>query len=259
MTFRFDHAIIAVQDLQRAKEDYTDMGFTVLDGGEHADGATHNALICFEDGTYLELLALTGRPSNSPKVASYADWLAKGGGLIGYALLSDDLEADVKALRANGIKVGDIQTGGRMTMDGVELKWKSASLDGTISPFFIEDVTPRENRVPNDVDAITHPNQISGVVEVGLLVGDMPKMTDFYSAIVDGSGEKFEKDIIFNMNGTTLTLSPPKSKIHRQHIEQRGNTPYELVLRTGNYVWACDADMTESHGANLRLLTDVYP
>src|SRR5207249_370550 len=35
------------------------LGFTVVPGGVHAGGLTHNALIPFADGRYLELLALT--------------------------------------------------------------------------------------------------------------------------------------------------------------------------------------------------------
>ena len=33
------------------------LGFTVIRGGEHANGITHNVLVVFEDGAYLELIA----------------------------------------------------------------------------------------------------------------------------------------------------------------------------------------------------------
>lgn len=52
-----DHLVILVSDLAEAIEDYEALGFHVAPGGEHTDGATHNALISFADGTYLELLA----------------------------------------------------------------------------------------------------------------------------------------------------------------------------------------------------------
>lgn len=61
MPFQIDHVVIAVSDLARAVADYRALGFTVLEGGVHASDATHNALIGFADGTYLELLASTGR------------------------------------------------------------------------------------------------------------------------------------------------------------------------------------------------------
>src|SRR5918998_5896519 len=52
-----DHFVIVVADLDRAIEDYAALGFTVTPGGVHADGRTHNALVPFADGTYLELIA----------------------------------------------------------------------------------------------------------------------------------------------------------------------------------------------------------
>ena len=58
--FKLDHVIIAVFELDQAVADYRALGFTTIYGGRHANGATHNALVCFQDGTYLELLAPTG-------------------------------------------------------------------------------------------------------------------------------------------------------------------------------------------------------
>ncbi|PMP81392.1 MAG: VOC family protein, partial [Roseiflexus castenholzii] len=52
-----DHIVILVRDLLAAIDDYTALGFTVTPGGVHADGATHNALVAFVDGGYLELIA----------------------------------------------------------------------------------------------------------------------------------------------------------------------------------------------------------
>jgi hypothetical protein len=53
----FDHAVIAVPDLDDASRRFTDAGFTVVRGGRHDVIPTVNALIVFEDGGYLELLA----------------------------------------------------------------------------------------------------------------------------------------------------------------------------------------------------------
>ena len=70
MSLHFDHAVIAVQNLDVAIQDYCDLGFTVFRGGVHANRATENALIVFEDGTYLELLART----NEQPVAGLIDF-----------------------------------------------------------------------------------------------------------------------------------------------------------------------------------------
>lgn len=59
-------------------------GFTVIPGGTHADGATHNALIAFTDGAYIELIA----PTNGIEGKDHR-WfprLASGGGLVDMCL-----------------------------------------------------------------------------------------------------------------------------------------------------------------------------
>jgi hypothetical protein len=162
---KLDHAIIAVADLDPAVEDYRALGFTVIYGGRHASGATHNALICFQDGTYLELLAPTGDPAQ-PGAPDYSPLVLHGEGLVGYALLSTDLTADAEALRSRGVQVGEISEGRRLRKDGIELHWRTATIDGGMSPFLIEDITPRHLRVPDDLTTITHANGVSGIAKL---------------------------------------------------------------------------------------------
>lgn len=163
--YKLDHAIIAVDDLDTAADDYTALGFTVIAGGRHASGSTHNALICFQDGAYLELLAPTGDPSQ-PGVTDFSPLLQRGEGLVGYALLVPDLNRAADRLRARGVGVGDVSEGRRLRPDGIELCWRTASVDGGMSPFLIEDVTPRYLRVPNDLLTITHANGVTGIARL---------------------------------------------------------------------------------------------
>ncbi len=57
MPIWLDHLVILVRDLARAAPDYERLGFAVTPGGEHADGLTRNALIPFDDGSYIELVS----------------------------------------------------------------------------------------------------------------------------------------------------------------------------------------------------------
>lgn len=163
---RLDHVIIAVPDLDAAMEDYRVLGFTVIYGGRHASGATHNALICFSDSTYIELLALVegAQPGNVNSLT--AQMLQKGEGLVGYALLSQDFQTDIEALRARGVNVSAVSDGGRTRTDGVELRWRGALVDDGTSPFLIEDVTARNLRVPDDAATVTHANGVTGVAQL---------------------------------------------------------------------------------------------
>lgn len=168
-----DHVIIGVQDLDQATADYRALGFNAFYGGRHASGTTHNALICFQDGTYLELLAPVDVPTGTslgdppqPGTTDFSVLLQKGEGLTGYALLSLDLAVEVEALRARGVTVGEMSEGRRLRTDGVELRWRSVSLEGGRSPFLIEDITPRNQRVPGDSATVTHRNGVTGIAKL---------------------------------------------------------------------------------------------
>ena len=47
MITRFDHAVIAVSDLDQAVEAYRTLGFDDFPGGRHEHRGTHDALIRF--------------------------------------------------------------------------------------------------------------------------------------------------------------------------------------------------------------------
>lgn len=167
MSLQLDHIVIGVADLDRAMQQYRDLGFTVIYGGKHAAGNTHNALICLLDSTYIELLAPTGEPS-LPAALNFGSLLDQGQGLIGYALRSDDLEAEAARMRQQGIAIGDLTAGGRTRADGTRLEWKIGRVGDSYAPFYIEDVTPRELRVPNDPAITTQANRITGIERVDM-------------------------------------------------------------------------------------------
>ena len=50
MSLSLDHVVIHVTDLEAAIADFSAIGFNVQRGGQHAEGATHNALVGFADG-----------------------------------------------------------------------------------------------------------------------------------------------------------------------------------------------------------------
>src|SRR4051794_39931343 len=89
MPAAIDHIVIAVSELDQAVADYQQIGLTVTPGGEHKGGATHNALVSFADGTYLELIAI-----KDPVKAASHPWfqtMDRGDGSVAFALLAPDL------------------------------------------------------------------------------------------------------------------------------------------------------------------------
>ena len=152
-----DHVVYVARDLAAAVDDHKRQGFTVTPGGEHAGGVTHNALVCFADGSYLELVAFR-KPDPTHRWWSHAAY----DGFADFAVLSDDLAEDLSALK--DLVVRAAAEGGRTRPDGVSLRWRAAFLRAPL-PFLIEDLTPRDLRVPSG-DATRHANGVTRISTV---------------------------------------------------------------------------------------------
>ena len=186
MLRQLDHVVLVARDLNSAIADHRRRGFTVTPGGEHADGTTHNALITFADGSYLELVAFR----DLSRALTHRWWkiAADGGGLADFALLSDDLTADSTAL-ADLVKTPP-KDGGRIRPDGVELKWRTAVLKPPL-PFVIEDLTARELRVPGGA-AAEHANGATGIASVVIGAVDIGDAEWRYAALRERGAPQFE-------------------------------------------------------------------
>ena len=101
MITRIDHVTLGVADLEQATAQLRRLGFEVQSGGVHEGRGTHNA-IAWNTEDYIELLAIRDAAeyrAASHSGGSFAEFVAAGGGIQGIALASDDLEADVAAMR----------------------------------------------------------------------------------------------------------------------------------------------------------------
>ena len=247
MSLTLDHVIIAVDDLDTAVEDYRELGFTVIYGGEHASGTTHNALIIFRDGSYLELLALTGKSADPESDATdFSHLLEQGEGLVGYALGSDDLDMDTAAMRERGLDVGQPQRGSRLRTDNVRLEWKTVSIGSSMSPFFIEDVTDRTLRVPDEDDITTHDNRVIGIAGLTFVFANVERATLHYEAMLGKPPQRSAQGTIFDLSNTRLLLDP-----EGQQANLADATPYRLVLETDATSRTGMIQMSNTHGVRM--------
>jgi hypothetical protein len=182
---RLDHLVILVRDLDLASADYERLGFTVTPGGEHADGLTRNALVPFEDESYLELVAFLDPEDPTDNVWGWRRFVPHEG-LIDYCISSDDLDADVRRLESLGFGVDGPDDGGRRLPDGTSVRWRSARIrqEGRIFPFLIEDLTPRELRVPGG-PATRHQNGATGVFRLDISAFDPEEAAASLAALAD--------------------------------------------------------------------------
>jgi len=184
---QLDHVVLVVPDLDIAVADHRARGFTVTAGGVHTGGLTHNALVGLSDGSYLELIAFFDAAAAKGR-HSWQPVAARGGGWADFALLSDDLAADAKAL-------GDLvakppEEGGRARPDGVAIAWRVARLASPL-PFLLQDITPRELRVPSGA-AAHHANAVTGVKRVIVGTTDPTRLEGRYAKLVARGAPRIE-------------------------------------------------------------------
>jgi catechol 2,3-dioxygenase-like lactoylglutathione lyase family enzyme len=262
MATQIDHIVIAVRNLDEASRDYAEAGFNVLPGGEHTGGATHNALVTFNDGAYFELIAFT-QPDQEPN-PPHRWWskLAKGEGLVDYAVLSEDLAQEAAEIQDRGAAIDGPHDGGRIRPDGQRVAWRtlrsSDSDDGL--PFIIDDLTPRPLRVPNGTSS-QHPGDFNSVAGLTIVVADLAGAERAYADVLGTKGEEVTSTIPgagsarrFSVGDHWVELVEPDAteSALRTQLETRGSGPFEITLNgsgtDGEYL-----PETATHGVRIRI------
>lgn len=240
-----DHMVILVDDLAAASADYAALGFTVVPGGQHADGASHNALVVFADDSYLELIAFL-RPAPEHRWWRHQ---AIGTGLIDFALLPSDTAEDVAAARSRGLPLADPLPGGRLRPDGQRVAWQIVAAPSADLPFLCGDVTPRELRVPHG-PARQHANGVTGIAAVLVAAADPPASAARYRALLgsDAPGPTFA------LGGGAIVLTDARSDAAAERLARRGQGPQALRLRTASVAHAGTLDVGRTRGVPIELV-----
>jgi catechol 2,3-dioxygenase-like lactoylglutathione lyase family enzyme len=231
-----DHLVIVVPELEAAVASYRGLGFTVVPGGRHPIG-THNALIAFADGSYLELIAFF-EPHAQHR---WYQRLQQGGGLIDFCLQTDDLAGDARAFRGAGVALADPRPLSRVRPDGYELRWVLSIPDAHagVAPFLIEDETPRDERVPR---ATTHANGATGIQLVMVAVSDVAMVRGWFERVPGAKVIPVDRADLAAA-GARVTMGPhaldfvaprgPESALSAW-LAARGPSPYGATLATSS-------------------------
>ncbi|MBA2534115.1 MAG: VOC family protein [Rubrobacter sp.] len=244
MLTRLDHLVVLVRDLELASADYESLGFAVTPGGEHADGLTSNALMPFEDGSYFELVSFLDPDNPKDNVWGWRGFLPHEG-LVDYCAASDDLDSDVSRLESLGFVVDGPDDGGRRLPDGEEIRWRIARIrqEGRLLPFLIEDLTPRELRVPGG-PAARHPN---GATSVSWLEVSAPDVRQAASSLSALAGIKNDTDSSVRLGACVL------SPVSIEMGDAKGPGPSAVELVGEEPGVSRELDPVLAHGAGIRL------
>ena len=256
MALPLDHIVIAVQDLEAAVADYRALGFQVAIGGRHPGRTSHNALVVFADGAYLEIIAWT---APAPEERWYRTLRDHGEGLVDFALLPQSTSQALAEARGRGLDtlIGPVD-GGRVRPDGAQLLWQTARHATPDLPFLCGDVTPRALRVPEG-SVREHPNGALGVASLTVAVHDLDASLDRYRALL-GPGLPLQR---LDNQGARLALpgfdlllqgaqALAASDALRQRLATRGEGPCALTLRQRPGAPAQPLDLAASHGVDMR-------
>jgi catechol 2,3-dioxygenase-like lactoylglutathione lyase family enzyme len=250
MITRIDHVMICVPDLDQGMAQYRKLGFDMYPGGTHPGKGTHNA-IAFMQEDYLELLAIRDPAEQRAWAAAraggtqdLASFVAAGGGIRYIILQSDDLAKDVAGMRSRGVDVSDVADGSRRTPEGIELRWKFATL-GPKNPlpiFFIEHLTPLDARRKQVPKAGDHPNGIYKIERAYIVTKDAAAEVEIYAKVLGMSVPKMEKGMVIMSNMFVFQLGPTGLGIVTPYgpgpgadaLEHRGPGPFQVLYRTSS-------------------------
>jgi len=246
MITRFDHAVIAVRDLDAAMAAYRALGFAVSPGGRHPGQGTQNAIIRF-GLDYLELLAVADEGEAQAQGLNRRALLEflrdSGGGLAGYALASDDIIADAERMRAAGMEVEGPFAMRRQRPDGSVLAWRLAVPGGTPWrrpwPFLIAWDTPDDERLARERPG-AHANGIARVAGVAVLVRTQQGARDIYERALglalrdEGvAPEPADRRTTASVDDTEIeALVPRGAGPINSALASLGEGPFEVLLGT---------------------------
>lgn len=267
-----DHVVIAVRDLERTIADYRTLGFTVAEGGRHPPPRrSKNALVIFEDGAYLELIAWEGE---APAEAWWCVLDAHGEGFVDFALLPSDTTRVLEAAQARGLMTltGPLD-GARLRPDGELVQWQTARHITRDLPFLCGDITPRRLRVAEGA-VRTHANGVRGIAGIDVAVHDLDASLARYRALLGNLPDGLQVAIDntrgvrgarVDLSGSVLTLLSPldcpanpaeagiEGRALRARLATRGEGPWRLRLHGPSEARAGELDPQRTHSAIITL------
>lgn len=242
MPTRFDHAVIAVRDLERAVQQFQHLGFDTQPGGRHTGRGTHNALIRF-GLDYFELLSVydeaEARASNPDGLTILDALNGADAVLVGYALATAHIEQDAGHFRGTGNQLPLPNSMQRKRPDGETLSWRTLAPGGAAWnrpwPFLIQWDTPDEQRLQIDRPGV-HPNGAAAWVQVDVITRDLESTLDVYQnqlgleVVKRDNGEGVEHAQLAIGNKTINLLAPEGNGAVRQVLAEKGEGPFALSV-----------------------------
>src|SRR5882724_108479 len=185
-----DHTVFLVADPARFDaviRRFAEAGFSITerdDAGKET-APTAQKLVCFGDGSYIEILTI--RDAAARAKHRFAPLLPLGDGWADYSLWTDGLDAERARLAAAGLPLSGPHGHSKTLRDGrpwgVRLMLAGIGAGGLSAlPFLLEDTVGRDLRVPQ-VQSV-HPNGVTGTAGVAVVVKSLPEAQPQFAALL---------------------------------------------------------------------------
>jgi catechol 2,3-dioxygenase-like lactoylglutathione lyase family enzyme len=239
MPTRFDHAVIAVRDLDTALFAFQRLGFDARPGGRHDSGGTHNGLIRF-GLDYFELLSVydedEARASNRGQ--TILDALdGREASLVSYALATDTIDEDARRFVDDNSESYLPHPMQRTRPDGRLLAWRVYA-PGENSwnrswPFLIQWDIPDALRLQIDLPG-EHANGAIGWTRICVAVHDLNRAREIYQnqlGLVLIKEDAHAQHVAFGLGEATIDLFNSSDEDARQRLAEAGEGPFALYVR----------------------------
>jgi hypothetical protein len=244
MLTRFDHAVIGVRSLDAATASWNVLGFDARPGGRHTGRGTHNAIVRF-GLDYIELISVCDRSEvesrGEPNALALTRLIDRAeGGLLGYAVASDDIEADGRRLRQAGFAIDGPTPMQRLRPDGRLLRWRllvpRGGSWGIPLPFIIQWDDADTDRLTWERPGAHH-NGASAIAAIAIVVADLDPWIDVYSRqlglelLTAGSDPELgAKTARFRIGSARVELLSPTGPGPIAGALEQGERPWQLTL-----------------------------
>jgi hypothetical protein len=213
-----DHVVIAVSDLDAARDAFGRMGFAVTPRGFHSLGSQNHCMMFGDD--YVELLAV---PTPHPATRHFSEFLAAGDGLAALALKTDSAKGAYTELLWAGFDPSDpvdfsrpVALSGRAGSEPREAKFRIVNLAPDKTPgarvFVCEHFTRDLVWRPAYCE---HANGAVGLAAVALVATDVAAAASPYARLFDTRADPIAEGLLVGTGDASIAVATEQSLARR--------------------------------------------